>query len=209
MVKGQDAITVTVEGKQTIADSSPSLCFAFAVLSFLFWGGILGKFGDNSSSVTLLLGCCQLGVYCVYHLSSALLLKAGQAWDGNLFMIFAGMFAGCGGLLNVTTGICGYLGLEVATQLPGVLWFLSGIMLFFLCPGVRKGPAAGFLFYIFGGVGLTIQGLCTLQLIPMDGFYQFAAWCFFIAGSLGLWVVVSTMYSYKGVNVTLGRPLFK
>ena len=43
----------------------------------------------------------------------------------------------------------------------------------------------------------------------MTGFYQLAAWCFFTAGCLGMWVTVSATYGYKGVNVTLGRPLFK
>ena len=32
------------------------------------------------------------------------LMDAGWGWGGNLFMIFAGMFAGCGGLLDVTLG---------------------------------------------------------------------------------------------------------
>lgn len=197
---------VEVKGVVPLADASPSLCFAFANLSFLFWAAMMGFFGPNTA---LLLGCCQLGVYGCYHISSSMLIKRGAAWDGNVFMIFASMFAGCGGLLNVTTGICGYLGVPIATQLPGILWLSSGIILMLLCPGVRRGPAAGFLFYVAGGIGLILQGLCTLGLIPMGPLYIVSAWCFFVAGVLGIWVVTGTMYSYIGTHISLGRPLFK
>lgn len=197
---------VEVVGHPQIGEPSAPLCFAFANLSFLFWGNLLGIFGPDAG---LLAGCCQLGVFVCYHLCAQDLYKNGDAWNGSIFMIFASMFGGVGGLTNVATAIAGYAGVPVSPTLTGVIWFICGFLLLVLLPAVRKDPAATFLFYLAGGLGLALQGLAQLDVIPTDPCYTIAAWCFFCAGVLGILVCVSTFYSFRNVNIPLGRPLFK
>lgn len=196
---------VEVVKRPLLGEPSAPLCFAFANLSFLFWGGLLGIFGPDTG---LLSGCVQLGVFACYHICAQDLFKNGDAWNGSIFMIFASMFGGVGGLTNVATAIAGYAGVPVSPTLTGIIWFICGFLLLVLLPAVSKDPAATFLFYLAGGLGLALQGLTQMGITPLVC-NTVAAWCFFAAGVLGVLVCVSTFYSFRGVNVPLGRPLFR
>ena len=139
-----------------------------------------------------------------------LLLKSGSAFEGNVFLIFAGFFAGAGGLSNIFAGLSANLGWGFSSTAPGICWVLCGILLLAVIPAVRKNPKAGFIFYIFGGIGLIVMGLTTLGILSAC-WNTVAAWSFFIAGTCGLIVTISVMNDFCGVKnfPPLGKPFFK
>lgn len=203
----KENIAVTISADSKPAYAGATLAFSFTNLSFLFWAALLGFLGENASFT---IGIIQLGVLAIYTIGAVLLLKSGNAFEGNVFLIFAGFFAGVGGLTNVSGAIAANLGWGFCITAPGICWILCGVFLLAVLPAVRTSPKAGFIFYIFGGIGLIVMGLTTLELIPA-AWNTVAAWSFFVAGVCGLFVTVSVMNDFCGVKnfPPLGKPFFK
>lgn len=181
------------------------LCFIFSSLCFLFWGNMLGFWGDGAG---LAIGCIQLGVFAAYHMCSQDLFIQGNAFEGNVYMVFAALFGGVGGLVNIGSSIAHFVGVPFSDTAVGIVWLLSGLLLILILPGARKNPKVGFLFYIFGGVALTLMGLATMGLIPVSTM-PVIAWLIFVVGALGFYVCIATMNGFGGVSMPLGKPFFK
>lgn len=198
-------IGVHDEAVKRVANPAATLCFMFGTLSFLFWADLLGLYGEGSQIV---LGLVQLGVFCAYHMCAQNLMRRYEEFDGNIFMIFAAMFGGVGGLLNVSGALCAHFGIPYSATAPGTIWLLCGLILLLVTPAVRTQPKVGFAFYVAGGLGLFIMGLMALDIAPAS-VAPVVAWLLFIAGALGILVSVSTFYSFKGITIPLGKPFFK
>ncbi len=196
---------VRVTANPAPADSSATLCVIFSTLSILFWANLLGLLGTDAQIV---LGLVQLGVIPAYHICSQNLFKNGMAFEGNIFMIFAALFGGVGGLLNTGEALCEWLGIPFSSITPGVVWLVSGIVIIASMPGARYNNKAGFLFYVFGGVGLVLMGLMVIGALPAF-IKPLVAWLLFGAGICGYASFFSTMNGYKGVHIPLGKPFFK
>ena len=198
---------VIVTAKPELAYPGPSLAFVFTNLSFLFWANLMGFLGDGAG---LAIGAIQLGVFGTYLSCSLVLYKRGAAFEGNVFMVFAAFFGGAGSLLNIFGAIAHHVGMPIADSAGGICWLLCGVFLIAILPGARKSPKAGFLFYVFGGVGLVLMGLLTLGIIA-GVWGKIVAWLLFGAGACGLCVTISGMNSFEGVNnmPPLGKPFFK
>lgn len=193
--------------KPGIAYAGATLAFCFTNFSYIFWAALLGFLGEGTG---LAIGVIQVGVLGIYMAGAILLLKNGEAFEGNIFLIFAGFFGGAGGLSNIFGDLAAHWGMPFSGATAGVCWILSGILLLAVLPAVRKNPKTGFLFYIFGGIGLIVMGLTTLGILSA-GWNTVAAWSFFIAGTCGLIVTISVMNGFMGVNncPPLGKPFFK
>jgi len=202
---GPISVDVTLKADERIGNPAGTLCFMFATLSFLFWANMMGFLGPDAQIV---LGLIQLGVYGAYHICSQDLYKIGAGFDGTVFMIFAAMFAGVGGLMNVGGAICAFVGMPFSAVTPGVIWLMSGLILLLVLPSAAKSPLVGFLFYIFGGVGLVLMGLLVLGFLGAE-FVQPIAWLLFCAGACGLLVSVATMNGFNGINIPLGPVISK
>lgn len=200
-----DSKEITVKTSPDMGHSGATLCFLFAVLSFLFWGSMLGIFGEGT---LLVVGIVQLGVFPAYHICAQNLLKQGHAFDGNVFMIFGALFALVGGALNVASVFTEMAGVPFSNTAPGLVWLLSGILLLLILPGARKSPLISFILYICGGLGLTIMGLVMLGIAPVE-LNLVVGWLFFGAGTCGLLCCLSAMNGFSGINIPLGKPLFK
>ena len=196
---------VAVKGIVEMGHSGATLCFLFAVLSFLFCGSMLGLYGEGT---TLVVGIVQLGVFPAYHICAQNLLKQGLAFDGNVFMIFGALFALVGGALNVTGVFLDMAGIAFSSSAQGVVWLLSGILLLLILPGARKSPLVSFILYICGGLGLTIMGLVMIGIAPVE-FNMVVGVLFAGAGTCGFLCCLSAMNGFTGINIPLGKPLFK
>ncbi len=185
-----------------------TLAFIFTNLSFIFWANLMGFLGDGAG---LAIGAIQCGVFGGYICGSIILLKKGLAFEGNVFMVFASFFGGVGGLTNIIGAVAHFVGMPFSNAVPGICWLLCGVFLIAILPGTRTAPKAGFLFYIFGGVGLIFMGLLTLGVLGGSVWTQIIAWSLFGAGVCGLFVTISTMNGLGGVaNMPpLGKPFFK
>ncbi len=193
---------VEVEVTPKFGYTGTAICFIFGMLCIMFWGNMLGIFGPDAGIV---IGFAQLGVFAAYHICAKGLYQNGLDFDGTIFMLFAALFGGVGGCFSVFGALCHHFGVPYNDMVPGVVWLLSGILLIALLPVVIKQPKCGFLFYLFGGVGLTIMGLVTLGLIPADLLVP-AAWSVFAAGITGLYVCLSGLYGFAGKPLPLGKP---
>lgn len=196
---------IAVKGIAEMGHSGATLCFLFAVLSFLFGGSMFGLYGEGA---TLVIGIVQLGVFPAYHICAQNLLKQGFAFDGNVFMIFGALFALVGGILNVVGVFAGDFGLAFSSSAQGIVWLLSGLFLLLILPGARKSPLVSFVLYICGGLGLTIMGLVMMGILPAVCNMAVGA-LFFGAGICGLLCSLSAMNGFTGINIPLGKPLFK
>jgi hypothetical protein len=196
---------VNVELVPARGNPGAAVCFIFAMLCYLFWANILGMLGPGAQIV---LGCIQLGAFGAYHICSQDFLEIGDGFDGNAFMVFAAVFAGIGGLMNVVQAVCLNVGMPFSNVPGSFVWLISGLLLLLLIPAVKATPKVNFLFYVFGGAALTIMGLVGLGLIPA-GIMPFVAWLLFIVGTLGMISALATFYSFMGKEIPLGKPFFK
>ena len=194
--------TVVVERSPHLGYTGTAICFIFGMLCFLFWGNMLGLFGPDAGIV---IGFAQLGVFAAYHICAKGLYDNGLDFDGTIFMLFAALFGGVGGLFSVGGALCHYFGVPYNDMVPGVVWVLSGFLLLACIPAVVKQPKCGCLFYVFGGLGLFLMGLVTLGVAPAE-VLTVAAWSVFAAGVLGVYVALSGLYGFAGLNLPLGKP---
>lgn len=169
---------------------------------------MLGLLGEGGS---LAIGCIQLGVFGTYLSCSIILYKRGQAFDGTVFMVFAAFFGGAGSMLNIGQAIAEFHGVPFSTSAPGMCWLLCGIFCLAILPSCKKLPKAGFLFYLLGGIALSLLGLLVLGVLSAPWFTPVIAWLLFGVGVTGIFITINTMNSFEGVInfPPLGKPFFK
>jgi hypothetical protein len=203
--QNNEVIIIEQKGVPGNAPSGASVCFIFSNLSFLFWANLMGYLGDGAGFA---IGIIQLGVFVTYHVAASLLFTRGEAFDGNIFMVFATFFGGVGGATNIASAICAAKGIPFDNSVVGICWIMCGIFLLGILPGCKKSPWTVFVLYLLAGIGLFIMGLITLGIVGMS-MVPITAWLLFAVGALGLYLTLSTMNSFMNINIPLGKPLFK
>lgn len=206
MADTNDIKTVVVRADESSTPySAGALCFFFSALCFLFWANMMGFLGPDT---TLALGCAQLGVFGAYLWGAKNLFKMNNGFEGNVYLIFAALFGGVGGLTNVLGPFAATLGIPMAASAAGLVYLLSGILLLLLIPCAVKFPKVGFFFYITGGIAMTLNGLISVGLLSM-AFLPVCAWFIFAVGALAFYFCLSAMFAFVGKNIPLGEPFSK
>lgn len=185
--------------------SGTTVCFIFTNLCFLFWANLLGILGGGAA---LAIGLIQLGMVIAYHLAASKVFVRGQAFDGNIFLIFATFFGGVGGLSNIATAIAPIIGIPYEGTAVGYCWVMCGIFLIAILPACLKSPWVVFVLYALAGLALLLLGLVIIGILNA-GLSTSIGWMLFAVGVLGLYMTLSGMYSFVGMNLPLGRPLKK
>lgn len=188
-----------------IGYSGTTVTFIFTNLCFLFWANLLGLLGPGAD---LAVGIIQLGVFVSYHVAAIKLFNRNDELDGNVFLIFATFFGGVGGLTNVVSTICNEIGVEFSTMPVAFCWLFCGIMLICILPCYRFAPWSAFVMFALAGVSILLMGLMALGLIGAS-IAPVIAWLLFIVGILGLYMAIAGLNGFTGVNLPMGKPIFK
>ena len=187
-------------------DPTPVLTTIFATLCFCFWANTMGFFTDGA---VLAIGVLQLAVFASYTIGGVILLKNGNAFGGNTFMIFATVFGGIGGATHLTMVLAGEKAIPFCYQICGVAFIVAGVYLLMMLPGLKTAPKTDFLAFLTGGVGVLCYGLTGAGIAPA-GLNYLGAWALLIDGLVGFYTVCGSMLGFLGHKpFPLGKPFFK
>ena len=197
---------VNVKHIPPFGDPTPVLTTIFATLCYCFWANTMGLFTDGA---VLAIGVLQLAVFASYTIGGVILLRNGNAFGGNTFMIFATVFGGIGGATHVVMTFVGEQGISFCYQICGVAFIVAGIFLLCMIPPMRYAPKTDLIAFISGGVGVLAYGLTGAGLAPAALNYL-GAWALLIDGIVGFYSVISAMIAFAGGKpLPLGKPLCK
>lgn len=194
---------VTVVDNPKWGDPTPVLTTIFATLCFLFWANTMGFFTDGA---VLAIGVLQLAVFASYTIGGVILLKNGNAFGGNTFLIFATVFGGIGGGTHVAMTLCGEKGIAYCYQICGVAFIVAGVFLLAMCPALLKAPKTDFIAFFTGGIGVLCYGLtgAGLALVELN---MVGAWALLLDGLCGMYTVIGSMAAFLGAKpFPLGKP---
>lgn len=172
----------------------------FSTFSILFCGNILGWFGDNAA---LTIGIIQLSLAGLFFVGARERCKYATFW-GNMNLIFSFYFGILGGATNTLMG----LGVELNAIVLAVPNIIAGVVLFGTLPGARRDPWTFFVLYLLAAVavlGLGIGGIGIASAL----LYSVAAYCLLGVAILGTYAVIVNVNACSGVNLPLGKALFK
>lgn len=200
-------LDVKINNDNSFADPSPVLTLIFATLCFSFWANTMGLLGDGA---VLGIGVLQLAVFVSYTSGGIILLKKGNGFGGNTFMIFATVFGGVGGFTHVSMTIAEVNNVAFCYQLCGIAFISAGVFLLSMVPALlHKGSICDLLMFFFGGLGVLGYGLTGANIAPAALNYP-AAWCLLVDGVVGFYTVIAGMNSFLGFGrMPLGEPLLK
>ena len=187
------------------ADPSPYITFAFACIAFAFWANSMGWLGTDA---TLAIGVMQLGFYGIYHVGTQKLSDTGNLFATNIYGIFAGAFAGVGGLSNVAAALCAHFGIPFCGAVSGIVFIASGILLLVLLPAVAHAPKTNFFVFLGGGIGCVGFGAISCGLLPGTSAVIFG-WSLLVCGIAGMINVFEAFFSCFGMKVPTGKPFVK
>lgn len=196
-------VKVTVNPENTFGSPVPVLNLVFATLCFCFWANTMGFFTDGA---VLAIGVLQLGVFVTYTVGGIILLKNGNAFGGNTFMIFATVFGGIAGTAHVTMSLVP-ASIPFCYQICGVAFIVAGVFLLIMLPGLKYACKCDFIMFLFGGLGVLGYGLTGAGLAPAVLNYP-AAFCLLIDGIAAMWQIMALMLGWCGIEITQGKPFF-
>lgn len=195
-----------MENKTVFGDPSPVLTTIFATLCFCFWANTMGFFSDGA---VLAIGVLQLAVFAAYTIGGVILLRNGNAFGGNMFMVFATVFGGVGGATHVSMTIAGAKNVAFCYQICGVAFIVAGLLLLLMLPGIARTTKADFICFLTGGIGVLCYGLTGAGIAPA-GLNYLGAWMLLADGLVGFYTVVGQMLGFLGCKpLPLGSPLVK
>lgn len=194
---------VTITGAPLFGDPTPVLTTIFATLCFCFWANTMGFFTDGA---VFAIGVLQLAVFVAYTVGGIILLKNGNAFGGNMFMVFATVFGGIGGATHVTMTLAGQAAIPFCYQICGTAFIVAGLLLLLMLPGIVYTTKADFICFLTGGIGVLCYGLTGAGLAPAS-LNMVGGWMLLIDGLVGFYTVVGQMLSFLGCKpLPLGKP---
>ncbi|MEA5002506.1 MAG: hypothetical protein VB081_03315 [Christensenella sp.] len=196
--------TVALEGMPGNGDPVPTLNLIFATLCFCFWANAIGLLGEGA---TLAIGVLQVAVFVGYTIGAILLFNRGNAFGGNVFLVFATFFGTIGGFSNIMLAVSQMTGIPFDYKVSGICFIVSGLFLLFALPGLLTAPKTDFLCFLTGGIGVLGFGLTGAEILP-PVWNIVAAWALFIDGVIASYCVVALMLGFCGIELTLGTKPF-
>jgi hypothetical protein len=167
--------------KREIGDPLSAMLFIFALITILYWASFAGVFKGKAE---LVVGLIQLACFPGYTIGATLFYLKGDTVSGTIFMIFATMFAGVGGVANIATHFSNINGWGLDGTVTALPYLFSGIILIPFCAMMRKVPIIQLLMFVDATIFLIIFPLVVLGFLPAT-----------------LFVVLKWMLLFLGVTV--------
>ncbi len=191
-----------------LGDPGASLTFIFTMLSMCIWGTYAGIYTGPTG---VALGVVQLACFPSYLIGAVLYFKKGDSLNGSIFLIFATLFGGVNGLLNITVGLFELLELPICTQLAVIPNLWGAVTLIPMLIAIRsQASATTFLCFTSVVIFLILMGMVDFSLLPAQETNQVIQWlCLFTAVS-GLYTVINSLLRFGGCKpLPEGKPLFR
>lgn len=194
-----------MENKQRWASATPTMTLIFSMLAMMFWANFMGYLKPEAA---LLLGVIQVGIFPAYLIGAVILLKEGDALNGNVFFYFATWFGFVAGLINIVTYFAPIYNWAIDPRITGYFWLWAAVMLYGSLPAYRKVPWVFFTVLFCAATALLLIALTSLELVPVV-FNIAAGWCLFVVGVFGLYLAVAGLLENVGIILPQGKPFFK
>ncbi len=179
--------------KPEIGDPTIAITFLFTMITILYWGMFQGILKNNT---ILIIGLTQLACFPGYIIGSIIYFVRGDALNGSVYMIFATLFAGVGGLANIATyvGVLNGLGLDGSVSSMAFLW--GGLALIPVCIVKRKEPILPLSMFVVATLFLIVYPLVVLGYLPLT--------LMVVVKWMALWIAVEGLYSLMSGIMILG-----
>lgn len=191
----------------SIADTSPAITFIFCLITLLFWAMYRGIIPAAAGSLTI--GIIQLALFPPYLVCATLLFKRGDMFGGIIYMIFAALFGGVGGLFNVTIFLASWFGFSgyLATIGLGLAFGLSAVIIVPYCyVALRTAPAAGSIMFICADLFLFLYLFMSLGWLGA-GWAVACEWLALAIVVLGMWNCCSAVLASAGFKPLPAGPV--
>lgn len=179
--------------KREIGDPGITITFLFTMITILYWGMFQGIFKNNA---ILIVGLTQLACFPGYIIGSIIYFIRGDTLYGSVYMIFATLFTGVGGLANIATyvGILNGWGLDGSVSSMAFLW--GGLALIPVCIVKRKEPILPLSMFVVATFFLIGYPLIVLGCLPLT--------LMVVVKWMALWIAVDGLYSLMSGIMILG-----
>lgn len=197
----EKTISVKIESSARVVEENliSDVC-VFSLFSFFFF---LANFNFLGDDFAFTLGVLQLSVSGLFYLGARERIKYDPFW-GNMNIIFAFFFGVFGGVTNILIGLSFSLN-ELILAIPNVV---IGLLMLLSTRGVKDNPLTFFLIWIFAWIGVLSLGLGGCGLEPAF-FNKLGGIGLLGVAILGFYAQVAFMHIHAGINMSLGKQLFK
>lgn len=207
-MENENIIEKPIVQKKEIGNPSPALTFIFSMLTIVFWGSSQGLY---SGQATMAIGIVQLACYFPYMILAVIHYIRGDTLNGSVFMIFAALFGGVGGGLNLAAGIGELKGFVLAPEISAIPYFCSALSVVPLIISIRKqASAVCFLCFSAVVIFLSLPMFVTYGLLPAAGTNLVIKYLYLFVAVTGFYTMVNALLAAGGCKtMPEGKPLFK
>lgn len=194
--------------KHRIGNSGVAITWIFTLLTMEFWGIYAGIF---TGPTTLAVGTVQIACFAPYLIGSIAAFNAGDDVNGNAFLIFSTAFGGIGGFCNVLAGLAEIFGWEICTQMTGIPFIWTGIIIFPISWIIRKtADAVTQVCYLCAAFFLALGGFVTIGVLNAPFWAVIIKWLGLVTALTGFYASISGMLVCGGCKgLPSGKPFFK
>lgn len=192
--------------QKNIGDPAPAMTWIFTLITMLFWGWFAGIYDGG---LELPVGIVQLACFPGYLVGAIIFFQKGESLNGVVFMLFATLFGGIGGGLNLVAHFNNVYDWGLSSAVSGIPFIWGGVAMVALCYILRKIPILTLAVYAVVAIFLIIYGLITLGVMPPFWLVPCKWMALFIAIG-GLWGAMDGMLKAGGEKgLPCGPSLFK
>jgi len=189
-----------VSGARAVDEFMVADVVVFSTFSWLF---LLANFGLLGNDFVFTLGVLQVCLAPMFFVGARERIKYDKFW-GNMNFCFVFYFGVLGGVTNILAGL-GFALSGTVLAIPNVF---IGLIMILCTAGVKHNPWTFFAIWIGAGFGVFFLGLAGLGvapavLNPLGGvFLGVVAVC-------GSYAIIKFLHQFAGIELSLGKPLFK
>lgn len=189
-----------VSGARVVDNDMISDVCVFSLFSWFFFMANFNLLGDNFAFT---LGVMQLSVCGLFFLGARERIKYNPFW-GNMNIIFVFFFGIFGGVTNVLAGL-GFALNGLVMAIPNVV---IGLLMMLCTRAVMNNPWTFFLIWVFAWIGVLSLGLAGCGLAP-GILSKIGGLGLCGVAILGFYAQIVFLHLHAGIEMSLGKPLFK
>lgn len=157
------------------------------------------------------IGIVQLACYIPYMILAVIYYLKNDTLNGSVFMIFATLFGGVGGGINIVAGIGELEGFVLSPEISAIPYFCSALSVLPLLISVRK-QASAISFFCFSAVVifLSLPMFVTYGILPAKETNLVIKYLYLFVAVTGFYTMFNGLLAAGGCKtLPEGKPLFK
>ena len=193
--------------REKIGNPGLALTFIFTMLAMLTWADYMGFF---TGPVYLVKGLVELACYIPYLIGAVLFFLKGDTVNGTIYLIFATLFGGVGGFLDLAYAASELLEFEVCRQMAAIPYFWGALSMVPMIISVRKTASpVSILCYVCADSFLTLMLPAAFGIFS-EPLNAVVAWLNLAVGITGMYTLISGLLAAGGCRpLPEGKPAAK